>query len=331
MSALSRVFAESADFRTLVSINGLSVDEIERRARRIVDKSADALWRVRSVDGFLGANETLRGVLAADWHIVVVQLRLSHELLAAHVLKVMRDAEAVRERLGRGPNASIKLDYDTTALQSTSDGCPEALRGDSGTTAPLLVTKQLYAGRQYSLFARVVREKLDQRHNLDDRNDDDDDDDNDQGTDDSDTIDELMAWNAEYTIENTALGLKVLVGGTVARDGSARGVPSYIERFGFYEGGNDNPYRVPPLVLVAVLSGRVHPGLCDELQRRHDAAGASLLARIDELRQEGARLQNDVQAQQWLASEIQKLEAERAQLGSAAERQLAHLRSLERA
>lgn len=118
----------------------------------------------------------------------------------------------------------------------------------------------------------------------------------------------------------------------MARDGSARGVPSYIERFGFYEGGDDNPYRVPPLVLVAVLSGRVHPGLCDELRRRHDAAGASLLARIDELRQEGARLPpNDAQAQQWLAGEIQKLDAERAQLGAAAERQLAYLRPLERA
>jgi len=189
MSALGGVFAESADFRALVSINGLSVDEIERRARRIVDKSADALWRVRSVDGFLGANETLRGVLAADWHTVVVQLRLTHELLAAHVLKVMRDAEAVRERLGRGPNASIQLDYRTAALQAT---CPAALCGDSA-SVPLLVTKQLYAGRQYSLFARVVRESLDQKHSLDDRNDDNDDDGG-GGADANDTIDELMAW-----------------------------------------------------------------------------------------------------------------------------------------
>jgi hypothetical protein len=189
MSALSGVFAESADFSTLMSINGLSVDEIERRARRIVDKSADALWRVRSVDGFLGANETLRGVLAVDWHTVVVQLRLSHQVLAEHLLAVMRGAEAVRERLGRGPNASIQLDYSTASSLSTT--CPEALRGDSS-TVPLLVTKQLYAGRQYSLFARVVHEKLDQKHNLDDRTDVDDN--NSERANDDDTIDELMAW-----------------------------------------------------------------------------------------------------------------------------------------
>jgi hypothetical protein len=291
MSVLRAAFARSADFGTLDAINGLAVSEIERRARRIVDKHSDALWRVRSVDGFLGADQTLRGVLAADWHTVVTQLRLTHELLAQQLIGVLRSAERERVLLERGPAASITLLHDTTSA-------PAALRGDR--PVQLLVTKTLYAGRQFSLFARSVQTSLEDRA-LDDVADDADD----------DNDDDAMAWNAEYTVENVALKLRVLVGGTVARDGSPRGVPSYIERFGFYEGGDDNPYRVAPLVLIAVLSGRVHAGLDDELRRRHAAALRGFQERIDALRSEGARFGDDAGAQAWLASEIRKVEGER--------------------
>jgi hypothetical protein len=297
---LQAAFARSADFSTLEHINGLTVSEIERRARRIVDKRSDELWRVRSTDGFLGADQTLRGVLAEDWHTVVTQLRLTHQLLAHHLIAVLRNTELERARLGRGPAATISLVYDTSDMNADC-----ALRCDK--PVHLLVSKQLYAGRQFSLFARSVKTELEARV-LDDLGDDDDDE---AVDDESANVDDMMAWNAEYTIENVALKLRVLIGGTVARDGTARGVPSYIERFGFYEGGDDNAYRVPPLVLIAVLSGRVHAGLVDEVQRRHAATLRGFQERIDSLRSEGARFQNDVGAQQWVAGEVRKLERER--------------------
>lgn len=297
MSALNAIFAESADFATLQHINGLAVSEIERRARRIVDKHSDALWRVRSVDGFLGENETLRGVLAADWHTVVHQLRLTHESIARQLIAVLTLTERERARLARGPSAAIRVDLDARTA-------PSALQSDR--VVELVVTKQLYAGRQFSLFARSIEASRDQKHALDDNDDDDDD------SEDSDAnVDDAMAWNAEYTIENVALGLRVLIGGTVARDGSARGVPSYIERFGFYEGGDDNAYRVPPLVLVAVLSGRAPAGLADELRRRHAAQLRGFAARLDALRSEGARFAGDAGALEWLGNELRKIEAER--------------------
>ena len=57
----------ASSFATLREINGVSVAEIERRARCIEDNKADALWRVRSFEGFLGANESLRECLMLSW------------------------------------------------------------------------------------------------------------------------------------------------------------------------------------------------------------------------------------------------------------------------
>lgn len=78
-------------------------------------------------------------------------------------------------------------------------------------------------------------------------------------------------------IESKQFGFSLLVGGHATRDGVAVGVPSYIQRYGFYEGGALNPYRVAPTLLGTLLSGRVMPHAIDELNLRHSA----LLARID--------------------------------------------------
>jgi hypothetical protein len=70
--------------------------------------------------------------------------------------------------------------------------------------------------------------------------------------------------------------LELLIGGRVRSDGIAVGVPSYIERYGFYEGGDSNPYRVAPSLLAAVLSGRASGVALVELQRRHAASIGAL-------------------------------------------------------
>ncbi|MES2274129.1 MAG: hypothetical protein V4487_08045 [Chlamydiota bacterium] len=54
-------------------------------------------------------------------------------------------------------------------------------------------------------------------------------------------------WDDQLTITNLLNGAKVKVG---------RGVIDYIEKHGFYEGGGDqNPYRIDPARLVAILTG----------------------------------------------------------------------------
>ncbi len=39
------------------------------------------------------------------------------------------------------------------------------------------------------------------------------------------------------------------------------GVINYIRKYGFYEGGVNNPYRVDPLHLAAVLTGHTYCSL----------------------------------------------------------------------
>gem|GEM_PF-3127257 len=76
-------------------------------------------------------------------------------------------------------------------------------------------------------------------------------------------------WRHELQIENRKNGLHVLVGGNVEADGGegvAYGLTGYIERHGFYEGGGrENPWRVDPAVLHAILTGQP---ATDELKRR---------------------------------------------------------------
>ena len=61
-----------------------------------------------------------------------------------------------------------------------------------------------------------------------------------------------MCWAEEYEIQNDALPeLKITVAGN-----ERAGIISFIERYGFYEGGDTNPYRIDPDVLVAVLTGK---------------------------------------------------------------------------
>ena len=52
-------------------------------------------------------------------------------------------------------------------------------------------------------------------------------------------------WDEELRIKNEALGVELVV---------AEGVIGFIDEIGFFEGGDDNPYRVDPLLLAAVLT-----------------------------------------------------------------------------
>jgi hypothetical protein len=51
------------DIDTWTEINGITIEQIEKRAKPIGDNTADVEWRYRSFDGFLGMDESLKGVI----------------------------------------------------------------------------------------------------------------------------------------------------------------------------------------------------------------------------------------------------------------------------
>lgn len=57
----------------------------------------------------------------------------------------------------------------------------------------------------------------------------------------------LSKWSEDLIIKNPSNNLSLTV---------AEGVISYIETYGFYEGGRNNPYRVDPFRLVTLLTGK---------------------------------------------------------------------------
>jgi hypothetical protein len=144
---LNEVFRRDRTFKSLSSINGLSVQEIERRAARIDDNKSDKLARFRSFEGFLAPSEPLATLLARDWRSVVVELQSSHEELAQHVVALLVQVESARTNAGRGAMATVNVDFDTRKQPL----CSKLLKCDKPVS--LVVSRKVYAGDQYSLFA----------------------------------------------------------------------------------------------------------------------------------------------------------------------------------
>jgi len=87
----------------------------------------------------------------------------------------------------------------------------------------------------------------------------------------------MKGWNVQWTVKSN--GLQVLIGG---RNSSA-GVLAYAKLFGFYEGGADNPYRVSPARVAAILAG----GVAGEPTAARDLDMAIPLSLTSQQRQRG--------------------------------------------
>jgi len=88
------------------------------------------------------------------------------------------------------------------------------------------VEKTFYLGEQYSLFFNPER---------------------------ADSPDN-QKWDIEYCFKSARSGLSLRVGGE-----ADRGVVTYIQHYGFYEGGGvANEYRVDPAELIALITGSVN-------------------------------------------------------------------------
>eukprot|EP00727_Mastigamoeba_balamuthi_P000942 m51a1_g10845 hypothetical protein (307) ;mRNA; r:33895-34815 len=231
------------------TVNGVPVAEIERRARPLPSRLDDAAtWRCRSASGFLGPDESLRHVIAADWRTVADALGTTHTAIGEALAWAIDAAKRDRAERGVGPCAESRV---TLPKNLQIFGARRNLLPDWGSrpAAPAVVVRSsFFAGSQRSPF---WNDSLAAGEGLNDE------------------------WAEEHTLSNEQLGgASVVVAGS-----STAGVARWIADLGFYEGGgHTNPYRVDPELLVAVLTSRATPGASRCVRGRAAAAAQAALA-----------------------------------------------------
>jgi hypothetical protein len=88
------------DVKNLKSINGLSIEQIEQRARP----------GGYSYSGFIGKDEKFIDVLLKDWE-TVEKLQVTHEELASHLRNILSLGESIRKISLKASMGPIILDY----------------------------------------------------------------------------------------------------------------------------------------------------------------------------------------------------------------------------
>lgn len=106
---------------TITSINGLSIEEIERRCRP----------NSYAMSGFLGPNESFKAVLKKDWDTVESH-NTTHEQLVNHLRNILKLAEKLQDEIDLpSPDYHIHVEYNGQ---------------------PLLVDLACTRGTQYDIF-----------------------------------------------------------------------------------------------------------------------------------------------------------------------------------
>jgi hypothetical protein len=100
---------EKKQIETLTSINGLSIEEIEQRARP----------SSFSQSGFIGKEESFKDVLMKDWE-TVEKLNITHGELAAHLRRIISLAESSRRISMRASLGPIAIEYKTGDLKENT-------------------------------------------------------------------------------------------------------------------------------------------------------------------------------------------------------------------
>ena len=149
-----------------------------------------------------------------------------------------------------------QIEYDATK-------CHNRMSSRQQKPQPLKITKTFYMGDQFSLFYNFEKDRKGEQPK------------------------ENQKWNVEYRIENLNNGVWILIGGT-----STSGVITYIEEYGFYEGGGvNNEYRVDPFSLYAVITGECRPEVLGIYEEKARVKETQLLQEMnrDEKRQQELR------------------------------------------
>lgn len=182
----------------LASINGISIEEIEKRARPAIHPNGpnktveNEGW---SYSGFLGMDESFKDVLLADWKSVQA-LGWTHAELASHL-------DAIQQRLEQDCDTGQELHF---TYEYSKNG--QVVLELTGVYVPT-------RGRQEDIFKPAGAS---------------------------------YGWSRGFHLMNPSNGAKVQWG---------KGQVAYIRKYGFYEGGGKgNEYRVDPVTLIALLTGK---------------------------------------------------------------------------
>jgi len=233
------------DIRNIKEINGLTIEEIERRARPISDNTTDRDWRFRSFEGFLSKTERFYEVLEQDWTTVYYCLETTHQRMARHLKFIIQTVEEKRSRENLGAMRPILLEYYCADLVSSKNS-----GGNTSSKQRFLVSRQVFNGDQYSLFYNENLENSEWN----------------------------TKWREEYLIENMDVGLRIKVAGN-----ASIGSIDYIERLGFYEGGgSENSYRVDPNTLYCVLTGKCFTQTIELERKKQQIKFEEILLKQDE-------------------------------------------------
>ncbi len=100
---------EKAQIETLTSINGLSIAEIEQRARPGAYSQA----------GFIGKEESFKEVLRKDWE-TVEKLQVTHSELAEHLSYIIYLAERAPKSTKKGYFDPVVIEYNVKDLKNNT-------------------------------------------------------------------------------------------------------------------------------------------------------------------------------------------------------------------
>lgn len=286
---MSKRIAKIESLDALISINGVPIEEIDRRCRPLEDRTQDKeCWRLRSAAGFIPEGSKIVDVLKQDWETVLHTLGTTHTEVAALLTEVIDAARSMRPR---GSLAPVDLTF----------------RG----TARLHVETFVFNAPQYSPFIRnpstvagkgaIPLEQQPQPLVVEPRGEA-------SGAAHAPSALCKQCWDTEHVLTNVESGVSVRV---------AEGVVGFIDEIGFYEGGDANPYRVDPLILWGVLFGkpRGNPRLSglirDALIRVGDALAADVLHPLETIR--GASYKNP-EDEAWARSYAEREEAKASEI-----------------
>lgn len=288
---MSKRIARIESLDTLTAINGVPIEEIDRRCHPLEDRTQDpACWRLRSATGFIPDGAKLTDVLRRDWETVLHTLGTTHTELAALLAEVVATARSLRR-----PRSLTPVEF---AFRGATRLRVESFVFNAPQYSPFIHDPSTATGKGDLPLAPLVVESAEVPAANDPA---------------PPTLLCKQCWDTEHVLTNIDNGVSVRV---------AEGVIGFIDEIGFYEGGDSNPYRVDPLLLWAVLFGRPRDNtqlsgqIRDALVRVGRALAAEVLGPLEGIREMGGKtpeeeawLQTYLEREQGRASEIEALYA----------------------
>jgi hypothetical protein len=172
--------------------------------------------------------------------------------MAQELERVLSEAIKERKRVGAGPDRPVSIDFEYQPHSNEPQSVKSQVK-----LQHLSVGRRSYMGSQWSFFRNL-------------------------SPDHSPTTEDTISWKEDHEVTNHAFPQIII---TVA-GGIGTGICHYISKYGFYEGGKSNPYRVDPAILHWVLTGIPSTAATSAVLSFCQASKAALQAQLAQQLQE---------------------------------------------